>query len=114
MQGGRDHLSHRFVALGCSPGLAVAILVSAQGALSALAVAAGWGAMLPGAAVTLGLAILAAVTWFASKASVYDEVPTPISSWEPRPVDPLPVPIVVPAGAAVLAPIPPVGVVREE
>jgi UDP-GlcNAc:undecaprenyl-phosphate GlcNAc-1-phosphate transferase len=44
-QGGRDHLSHRLVALGLSPGIAVAVLMAVQLVLGALAVFAGRGVL---------------------------------------------------------------------
>ena len=78
--GGRDHLSHRLVALGVPPGRAVTVLVAAEAGMVAVAVAAG-RSWLP-VAVALGLAgvsaaVLVAVT---ARAAVY-----PTASARPRP-----------------------------
>ncbi|MGH9266472.1 MAG: glycosyltransferase family 4 protein, partial [Acidimicrobiales bacterium] len=55
-QGGKDHLSHRLVAVGLSPGAAVAVLVGVEGTVGMAAVMAG-RQMVP-----LGLAVTATVT----------------------------------------------------
>ena len=72
-EGGRDHLSHRLVALGLSRGKAVATLISVEAALGVLAVLGGrrvlqgrWTML--GAIVVLG--VLAGVT---SRATVYSQ-----------------------------------------
>ncbi len=72
-RGGKDHLSHRLVALRISPGAAVGVLVGVQALVSAVAVAAArtvipvWVAAVT---VTLVLAVLSVVT---ARASVYNE-----------------------------------------
>ena len=75
MSGGRDHLSHRLVSLGVAPGVAVAVLVGAQGVLALLAVLSGSG-VLPvwstAATTVVVLGTLAAVT---ARANVYGEIP---------------------------------------
>ncbi len=71
--GGKDHLSHRLVALGVAPGRAVGILLGVQVVLTVLAVLAGRQVVGPGpgcAAALLTLGTLAVVT---SRASVYPE-----------------------------------------
>ncbi len=66
LRGGRDHLSHRLVALGIPPGRAVAILVGVQLAMGALAVLVGrqaaplWLGAVAGAVVLLGLSLVTA------------------------------------------------------
>ena len=72
-QGGRDHLSHKLVARGLTPGVAVAVLVAVEAGAGALAVLAGRRVLaLPVAvaAVALMLAVLAVIT---IRAPVYTE-----------------------------------------
>lgn len=72
-QGGRDHLSHRLVARGLSPGIAVAVLVGTQAICGAVAVVFGRGVIgSEQAALIAGvpLALLALVT---ARVHVYDE-----------------------------------------
>ena len=71
--GGRDHLSHRLVARGLSPGMAVWVLVIAEGAVGALAVLAG-RKVIPLAAAAIGTAaVLTALTLVTVRAPVYRE-----------------------------------------
>ncbi|MDQ4091281.1 MAG: undecaprenyl/decaprenyl-phosphate alpha-N-acetylglucosaminyl 1-phosphate transferase [Actinomycetota bacterium] len=90
LRGGRDHLSHRLVALGLSPGPAVAVLVGVELAMGGLAVAAGRGAIPVAVAVVAGAAVLLTLSMVAGRASVYTDG---VLGW-PRPLV---------AGAALLA-----------
>jgi len=79
--GGKDHLSHRLVALGLSPGRAVDALLCTQVVVTVVAVLAGRGVIGPGracAAVLVTLGTLAVVT---SRASVYPEPAGRFPGW---------------------------------
>ena len=73
LRGGRDHLSHRLVALGLSPGPAVAVLVGVQLAMGALAVAVGRQALPLWVGVVAGGTLLLGLSLVTSRASVYSE-----------------------------------------
>lgn len=73
MRGGRDHLSHRLVALGLPAGLAVAVLVGVQGLLSLLAVLVGRDVLPVAAGSALGALLLVALAAVAARARVYEE-----------------------------------------
>jgi UDP-GlcNAc:undecaprenyl-phosphate GlcNAc-1-phosphate transferase len=81
--GGKDHLSHRLVVRGLSPGWAVAALVAAQGLMAALAVLAGREVVHIGIAVFLASLVLAAVAAATLPARVYDTHLTPPTAVEP-------------------------------
>ena len=72
-QGGKDHLSHRLVAIGLSPAAAVAVLVGTEGAVGVAAVMAGREMVPLGLAVMATIAILAAVAAVTLPAPVYVE-----------------------------------------
>ncbi len=72
-QGGRDHLSHRLVALGCSPAKAVALLVAAEALLATFAVLAGRRSVPLWIAVSTSVAVLAVVSLVTSRPLVYEE-----------------------------------------
>lgn len=72
-QGGRDHLSHRLVALGLSPGIAVAVLVAVESTVGLLAVLAGRDVLALEVAVLGTAAVLAALTAALVPADVYEE-----------------------------------------
>ena len=73
LSGGTDHVSHRFVKLGLTPGVAVALLVAVEAGLAALAVAYGAAAIPFWLAAGLGGVLLLAVAVAASRADVYGE-----------------------------------------
>ena len=73
LSGGTDHVSHRLVALGLSPAVAVAGLVGVEALLAALAVGYGADAIPFWLAAGLGGLLLVAVAVAASQADVYDE-----------------------------------------
>jgi hypothetical protein len=66
LRGGRDHLSHRLAGTGLGSARAVVVLIGVEGALSALAVAAGrqrlplWLAASAGAVIILSLVVVTA------------------------------------------------------
>jgi UDP-GlcNAc:undecaprenyl-phosphate GlcNAc-1-phosphate transferase len=71
--GGKDHLSHRLVQRGVSPGRAVAVLVLAEILLGVLAVLAG-RAIVPLPLIALGaVLVLGELSIFTAAARVYDE-----------------------------------------
>jgi UDP-N-acetylmuramyl pentapeptide phosphotransferase/UDP-N-acetylglucosamine-1-phosphate transferase len=70
-QGGRDHLSHRLVALGLSPSMAVAVLIGVQLLLSALGVLAGRGVLRVSFTVAGAVFVCAALSIVCSRAHVY-------------------------------------------
>lgn len=72
-EGGKDHLSHRLVARGLSPGLAVVVLVGVEAYVGLLAVLAGRHALPLVAAVLGTAAALAVLTAFTVRATVYTE-----------------------------------------
>jgi UDP-GlcNAc:undecaprenyl-phosphate GlcNAc-1-phosphate transferase len=73
--GGKDHLSHRLVKRGLSPGLAVGVLVGAQALLVGLAVLAG-RQLLPLPVPLVGAAaVLAAITAVTVRVRVYESLP---------------------------------------
>jgi len=73
MTGGKDHLSHRLVALGVSPPVAVAALIGVEGVLTTLAVACGSGAVPLWVGVALGVAVLAGLAGVVLRTRVYHE-----------------------------------------
>jgi UDP-GlcNAc:undecaprenyl-phosphate GlcNAc-1-phosphate transferase len=75
LRGGKDHLSHRLVALGLSPEVAVALLVGVEVGLATLAVACGTAAMPLWIGASLGGAIVAGLAGVAVRAHVYAEAP---------------------------------------
>src|SRR3954452_4752649 len=70
-QGGRDHLSHRLVALGLSPGVAVAVLLAVQLVLGTRAVFAGRGVLPVPYALAGAIAVCAVLAIVCSRATVY-------------------------------------------
>lgn len=86
MSGGTDHLSHRLVALGLSPELAVATLVGFEAVLAVLAVACGSGAVSLWIGILGGVVVIAGVGSVAVRARVYPEQASHV------------VPVAVPAG----------------
>ena len=79
--GGRDHLSHRLVARGLSPGVAVWVLVIVEGALGALAVLAGRRVIPLWAAVAGAVVVLAIVSVVTALAEVYREPVVGLPRW---------------------------------
>ena len=79
--GGKDHLSHRLVALGLSPGGAVGVLLGAQAVLTVLAVLAGRRVIGPGAACAAVVATLGSLAFVTSRASVYPEPAREFPGW---------------------------------
>lgn len=73
LRGGKDHLSHRLVALGLQPGPAVAVLVGVQLAMGALAVAVGRRAVPLWVGVAAGGATLLALSLITARATVYKD-----------------------------------------
>ena len=78
MSGGKDHLSHRLISLGCPPSIAVVLLLAVQAGLSALAVLAGRSVVPMGLALACGGALLGAVLLVAARARVYEQAPLTI------------------------------------
>ncbi len=76
LRGGRDHLSHRLVALGASPGIAVTALVAVEAVFSACAVLAVREVVPLWLAVTVALVTLVLISSVTGRASVYPEPPT--------------------------------------
>jgi UDP-GlcNAc:undecaprenyl-phosphate GlcNAc-1-phosphate transferase len=72
-EGGKDHLSHRLVALGLSPGQAVLVLIGVEAALGVLAVLAGRGVIPLIWAVAAVAGILVIVSMFTNRATVYPD-----------------------------------------
>ncbi len=72
-QGGKDHLSHRLVARGLSPGAAVMVLVAIEGAVGGLAVSASREVVPLIAAIASAAALLALLTLGTVRADVYAE-----------------------------------------
>ncbi len=79
--GGRDHLSHRLVALGVSPGHAVGLLLGAQAVLTVVAVLAGRQVIGPGSACAASLLTLGTLAVVTSRASVYPEPAGRFPAW---------------------------------
>ena len=79
--GGRDHLSHRLVARGLSPGVAVWVLVIVEGALGALAVLAGRRVMPLWAAAAAAVVVLAILSVVTARAKVYGEPVVGLPRW---------------------------------
>jgi len=71
--GGRDHLSHRLVALGWSPTDAVLSLVGCQGVLGGLAVLVGRGFLPLWLGLSTGAVVLGGLLGLCLRARVYDE-----------------------------------------
>ena len=72
-QGGKDHLSHRLVAIGLSPATAVAVLVGFEGLVGVAAVAAGRQWVPLGLALMCTVSVLLALTAATLPAEVYTE-----------------------------------------
>ena len=72
-QGGRDHLSHRLVAVGLSPGIAVGVLVAVEATVGLLAVLAGRDVLSLWVAVLGTVLVLAALSAVLVRAEVYEE-----------------------------------------
>lgn len=72
-QGGRDHLSHRLVARGMSPGMAVTMLITVQFICAAVAVVFGRGVINSVQATVLAGVPLAGVVLATVRARVYEE-----------------------------------------
>jgi UDP-GlcNAc:undecaprenyl-phosphate GlcNAc-1-phosphate transferase len=70
--GGRDHLSHRLVARGLSPGMAVVVLVATSLACALAAVAAGRRLVPLAAALGGGVILIGALGLFTTRVAVYD------------------------------------------
>jgi UDP-GlcNAc:undecaprenyl-phosphate/decaprenyl-phosphate GlcNAc-1-phosphate transferase len=71
--GGRDHLSHRLVALGLSPGAAVGVLVAAEAAAGLAALMAGRDVVSLLVAVLAVAGVLTALAFVTLRAPVYEE-----------------------------------------
>jgi len=82
LSGGKDHLSHRLVALGVAPGPAVAILVGVEVVMGALAVAIGRHVVSPPLGALGAGALLLVLCVFTAQATVYQHA---IVGW-PRPL----------------------------
>ncbi|MGH9013416.1 MAG: undecaprenyl/decaprenyl-phosphate alpha-N-acetylglucosaminyl 1-phosphate transferase [Acidimicrobiia bacterium] len=84
MVGGTDHLSHRLVTLGLSPGAAVGTLVGVQALLTAVAVLVGRQVLAPLPGLALAVSVLAAIGALGARVDVYQEpavrlrVPAPL------------------------------------
>jgi UDP-GlcNAc:undecaprenyl-phosphate GlcNAc-1-phosphate transferase len=78
-QGGQDHLSHRLAASGISIGYATWLLVAAQAATGATAVAVSVGALAPGLGLVLGAVLLGLVVVPAARPTVNRLVYRPAS-----------------------------------
>jgi len=74
--GGRNHLSHRLVARGLSPGVAVLSLVLVEGTAGALAVCLDRRILSPGATVLAAALLLGSLVALTARASVFDRRPT--------------------------------------
>ncbi|HVF13410.1 MAG TPA: DUF4012 domain-containing protein [Acidimicrobiales bacterium] len=72
-QGGKDHLSHRLVNRGLSPGRAVAVLIAVEAVVGVFAVLAGRKVVPLFVALLATLAVLAALSWWTIGADVYTE-----------------------------------------
>lgn len=72
-QGGRDHLSHRLVRRGLSPGAAVAVLVGVAFVVGALGSLAGRGVLPLAVTVAAGAVLLGLLLAVALRAVVYEE-----------------------------------------
>ncbi|MDQ6839658.1 MAG: DUF4012 domain-containing protein [Actinomycetota bacterium] len=79
--GGKDHLSHRLVALGVGPGRAVGILIGVQVVLSVLAVLAGRQVLGPWAACGAAILTLGTLAVVTSRATVYPEPAGRFPGW---------------------------------
>ena len=74
--GGKDHLSHRLVARGLSPGMAVVVLVAAEALLGVLAVLAGRRQVPLAFAVLGALAVVGTLAAWTAASPVYAEAVT--------------------------------------
>jgi len=70
-QGGRDHLSHRLVALGLQPGAAVATLLGVQAVVATLAVLAGSEDIPLGLGMAGVMAVIAGLSLVTARVEVY-------------------------------------------
>jgi len=73
LEGGRDHLSHRLVALGLSRKAAVLTLIAVEAGMAALAVMAGRRVLPLGLAVLAAVVLLAVLSAATSRPEVYEE-----------------------------------------
>ena len=71
--GGKDHLSHRLVARGLSPGMAVITLIAIEGFVGVMSIMAGRRMVPLSVAGLAALAALAGLTIVTSRAQVYTE-----------------------------------------
>jgi UDP-GlcNAc:undecaprenyl-phosphate/decaprenyl-phosphate GlcNAc-1-phosphate transferase len=85
MSGGKDHLSHRLVTLGVPPSVAVAVLVTVEGTMAALAVLSGGGVMPVWSAAAIAVTAIAVLAAVSARADVYGEAPVfvPAHPWPP-------------------------------
>lgn len=97
--GGRNHLSHRLVARGLSPGAAVAVLVGIEAIAGVLAVATAQGALPLEPLLLCATVVLVALLVVAIPAPVFEE---PVQGVDSR----LRIALAVGLGAAVLAALP--------
>ena len=79
--GGKDHLSHRLVALGLSPGGAVGVLLGAQAVLVVVAVLAGRAVVGAGTACAIAAVTLVALSLTTRRATVYPEPAGRFPAW---------------------------------
>lgn len=82
-QGGRNHLSHRLVALGLSKGAAVGVLIGVQLVVGILAASIGRGGIDVTTGVIWALLALGSLAVIAGRASVFPEAPLPLSALLP-------------------------------
>jgi UDP-GlcNAc:undecaprenyl-phosphate/decaprenyl-phosphate GlcNAc-1-phosphate transferase len=80
-QGGKDHLSHRLVALGLPPASAVALLIGVQLAFGGLALFAGRAVISVGVAYAAAAVIAVILLGTCARARVY---PTPVVGLPPK------------------------------
>ena len=85
-QGGRNHLSHRLVALGLSNGAAVGVLISVQLVVGVLAASIGHGGIDVVTGVSWALLVLGSLAVIAGRASVFSEAPLPLRALLPSAV----------------------------
>jgi UDP-GlcNAc:undecaprenyl-phosphate GlcNAc-1-phosphate transferase len=71
--GGKDHLSHRLVKRGLSPGIAVGVLIGAEAVVGVLAVLAGRDVLPLSVAATATATVICMVVWATIGAEVYEE-----------------------------------------
>jgi UDP-GlcNAc:undecaprenyl-phosphate GlcNAc-1-phosphate transferase len=81
LSGGTDHLSHRIVAMGIPPDVAVAVLVGVEAVLASVAVACGSGVVPLWIGAALALMLLAGLVGIALRARVYPDPPIGFRRW---------------------------------